>query len=76
MMKLKRTEKGGDSMLCSLASLDKEKVEAIQSLEKKLGKTVLAFSCKEMKIDTLKDDEIAQIREAEGRLGLSLVAVK
>lgn len=63
-------------MLCSLASLDKEKVEAIQSLEKKLGKTVLAFSCKEMKIDTLKDDEIAQIREAEGRLGLSLVAVK
>lgn len=63
-------------MLCSLASLNKEKVEVIQALEKKIGKTVLAFSCKEMKIDTLKDAEIAQIREAENRLGVSLVAVK
>jgi len=63
-------------MLCSLASLDKEKVEAIQALEKKMGKTVLAFSCRDLKADTLKDDEIAQIKEAESRLGLSLVAVK
>jgi len=63
-------------MLCSLASLDKEKVEAIQALEKKMGKTVLAFSCRDLKADTLKDDEIAQIKEAENRLGLSLVAVK
>ena len=63
-------------MLCSLASLDKERVEAVQALEKKIGKTVLAFSCRDMKIDTLKDDEIAQIREAEKRLGVSLVAVK
>jgi hypothetical protein len=63
-------------MLCSLASLDKEKINTIQSLEKKIGKTLLAFSCKEMKIDALKDEEIAQIKEAEKRLGLSLVAVK
>ncbi len=63
-------------MMCSLATLDKGKIETIQSLEKKLGKTVLAFSCKEIKIDALKDDEIAQIKEAEGKLGLSLVAVK
>lgn len=63
-------------MLCSLASLDKERVEAVQALEKKIGKTVLAFSCRDMKIDTLKDDEIAQIKEAEKRLGVSLVAVK
>jgi len=63
-------------MLCSLASLDKEKVEAIQALEKKMGKTVLAFSCRDLKADILKDDEIAQIKEAEKRLGLSLVAVK
>ena len=63
-------------MLCSLASLDKEKVEAIQALEKKMGKTVLAFSCRDLKVDSLKDDEIAQIKEAESRLGLSLVAVK
>ena len=63
-------------MLCSLASLDKEKVEAIQALEKKIGKTVLAFSCRDLKVDSLKDDEISQRKEAETRLGLSLVAVK
>jgi len=63
-------------MLCSLASLDNDRVNAIQSLEKKIGKTLLAFSCKEMKIDTLKDEEIAQIKEAEHKSGLSLVAVK
>jgi len=63
-------------MLCSLASLDNDRVNAIQSLEKKIGKTLLAFSCKEMKIDTLKDEEIAQIKEAEHKLGVSLVAVK
>lgn len=63
-------------MLCSLASLDNDRVNAIQSLERKIGKTLLAFSCKEMKIDTLKDEEIAQIKEAEHKLGLSLIAVK
>jgi len=63
-------------MLCSLASLDTEKVEAIRAIEKKMGKTLLAFSCRDLKVDVLKDDEIAQIKEAESRLGLSLVAVK
>ena len=63
-------------MLCSLASLDKEKIEAIQALEKKMGKRVLAFSCRDLKADTLKDDEISQLKEAESKLGLSLVAVK
>jgi len=63
-------------MLCSLASLDKEKVEAIQAIEKKMGKTLLAFSCRDLKADVLKEDEIAQIKEAEKKLGLSLVAVK
>lgn len=43
-------------MLCSLANLDREKVETIQSLEKKMRKTLLAYSCREMKIDALKDD--------------------
>jgi hypothetical protein len=63
-------------MLCTMASLDKEKLEAVQSLEKKLGKTVLAFSCKDISATSLKEDEIAQIKEVEGKLGLALVAVK
>jgi hypothetical protein len=63
-------------MVCTFANLDKEKVAAIQSLEKKLGKTIIAFSCKDLAVSPLKDDEIAQIREIEKKLGLALVAVK
>lgn len=63
-------------MLCTLANLDNEKVAAIQSLEKKLGKTIIAFSCRDISASPLKDDEIAQIRETEKKLGLALVAVK
>ncbi len=63
-------------MLCTFANLDKEKIAAIQSLEKKLGKTIIAFSCRDIGISPLKNDEIAQIRESEKKLGVSLVAVK
>ena len=63
-------------MLCTVADLDKKKLEAIQSLEKKLGKTLLAFSCKEISITPLKADEIALLKELENKLGLALVAVK
>ncbi len=63
-------------MLCSLAHLDKEKVAAIQSLEKKLGKTIIAFSCKDIGVSPLREDELAQIRHTEEELGVALVAVK
>jgi hypothetical protein len=63
-------------MLCTFAQLDGEKLKAVQSLEKKMGKTVVAFSCKDIGITPLKDDEIAQLRDLEKKLGLALVAVK
>ena len=63
-------------MLCTLANLDKEKVATIQSLEEKLGKTIIAFSCKDMGASPLKDDELAQIQATEKKLGIALVAVK
>ncbi len=63
-------------MLCTFANLDKEKIASIQSLETRLGKTIIAFSCRDIGISPLKDDEIAQIRESEKKLGVSLVAVK
>jgi hypothetical protein len=66
----------GGSMLCSFAQLDSEKLEAVQSLEKKLGKTVIAFECRDIGITPLKDDEITQLRDLEKKLGLALVAVK
>ncbi len=63
-------------MLCTLATIDNEKIAAIRSLEKKLGKTIIAFSCRDLSSSPLKDDEIAQIQETEKKLGLALVAVK
>lgn len=62
-------------MLCSLSSLEKEQIEAIQSLEKKLGKALLAYSCREAKIAAVNEDDLREIRNLEGRLGVTLVAV-
>ncbi|MGD2079537.1 MAG: hypothetical protein PVJ36_00205 [Nitrospirota bacterium] len=63
-------------MVCSYADLDSDKLKAVQDLEKKLGKTMLAFSCQDINSDALSDSELAELREAEKRLGLSLLAVK
>jgi hypothetical protein len=63
-------------MICSFANLDGKKLEAVQEIEKKLGKTVLAFSCSDINADALSEGELAELREAEKRLGLSLLAVK
>jgi hypothetical protein len=63
-------------MICSYANLDGNKLEAVQDLEKRLGKTVLAFSCNDVNADALSEGELAELRKAEQRLGLSLLAVK
>ncbi len=63
-------------MLCSLSNLDQEKIAAIQSLEKETGKTVLAFSCKDIKPSMLTSDQLAKIQKLEKDLSLSLVAVE
>jgi len=64
-------------MLCSLSTKIKpETLHAIQSLEKELGKTLLAFSCHDLKPAELKHEELARIKEMENKLGLSLVAVR
>ncbi len=63
-------------MLCTLATLDDKKIASIQSLEKKIGKTIIAFSCRDLSASQLKDDELRQIQEFERKLGLTLVAVK
>ncbi len=64
-------------MLCSLSSnVSPSTLQAIQNLEKDLGKTLLAFSCHDLKPSALQSDELRRIQEAEARLGLSLVAVE
>lgn len=63
-------------MLCSLSSLDKEKIKSIESVEKQIGKTLLAFSCHDTAPAQLTPEEIAIIGETEKKLGVALVAVK
>jgi hypothetical protein len=63
-------------MMYTLAHLEKEKLADVQSLEKSLGKTLVAFAPKEVSFVTLKDDEISRIQQIEKKLNISLVAVK
>jgi hypothetical protein len=68
---------GRSAMFCTVAQLEKDKLADIQALEKKLGKTLIAFSCKNTaEIAKLKDDELSQIRQLEKKLNVSLVAVQ
>jgi len=63
-------------MLCSLSKLDNEKIKVIESTEKKLGKTLLAFNCHDTAPAKLTQEEIAVITETEKKLGVALVAVR
>ena len=62
-------------MLYSLARVDEGKLEAIRGLEKKLGKPVLAFSGYRAEPVKLSEAELAELKEAEKKTGLCLVAV-
>jgi len=63
-------------MLCSYSKAESIDLEAIQGLEKDLGKTLLAFSCQDIKSAEIKDEELARINELEKKLGVVLVAVQ
>ena len=65
-------------MLCSLSTqLGSEDLKAINTLEKELGTPLLAFSCQgELKPAEVSGDQLAKIKALEGKLGLSLVAVR
>ncbi len=65
-------------MLCSLSTkLASKDLEAISALEKELGTPLLAFSCRsELKPAEVSGDQLAKIKALEGKLGLSLVAVR
>lgn len=64
-------------MICTLGKLDKGEQEAVESLEKELGKTVLAFRCDlNAKPTALTEAELNQIQAVEDKHELSLVAVE
>lgn len=64
-------------MLCSIANnISDETLQAINNLEKDLGKTLLAFSCHDLNPSQLSSEEIKKVEEVEKKLGVSLVAVE
>ncbi len=63
-------------MYCSIANLNREKVEALQNLEKKIGKTVVAFSCTKVKASKLKEEQLKELKAVEKKIGVTLVAVR
>jgi hypothetical protein len=64
-------------MMCNLGKLDKGEQKAVVSLEKELGKTVLAFRCDlNAKPTALTEAELNQIQAVEDKHKLSLVAVE
>lgn len=63
-------------MYCSIANLSKEKIEALKTLEQKIGKTVVAFSCTKVKASKLKEEQLKELKAAEKKIGATLVAVK
>jgi hypothetical protein len=62
-------------MLCSLSKAESIDLSAIQGLEKDLGKTLLAFTCHDIKPAEIKDEELSKINALEKKLGVVLVAV-
>lgn len=62
-------------MLHSISNLDNDQLERIKSLEKELGKTLVSFTCHDIKPPELSDNELNNIQGPESELGLSLVAV-
>lgn len=62
-------------MLCSYSHLEKDKIEQIKSLEKEIGKTMLAISCQAVQPSPLTPDQLAKIKALEESTGLVLVAV-
>lgn len=63
-------------MLFNVSKLEADKLEAIQNLEKDLGKTFLAFTPYDLKPADLSAEELARIKALENELSISLVAVE
>jgi hypothetical protein len=62
--------------LCSLSRLNEDQVRAIQSLEKTLGKRLLAYACHDIELSALTEEELKRINDLQKKLGLILVAVE
>ncbi|MCC6347949.1 MAG: hypothetical protein IT388_12235 [Nitrospirales bacterium] len=62
-------------MMCTIPQLDGSKLKEVQSLEQKIGKTLVAYTCQDVAPAKLSDMEISQLKETEQKLGVLLVAL-
>ena len=63
-------------MICGFSgNLSKDDLNVLTGLEKELGKTIFALSCRDMVPVELSKEHIAKITDAEKRLGVVLVAL-
>ena len=63
-------------MLCSFSTLDNINLDAIQTLEKELGKMLLSFSCHDIEPAVIDDESLSKISALVKKLGVVLVAIK
>ena len=63
-------------MVYTLASLDAGELEAIQKLETRLGKRVLALRKVDVELDELTEEDVGEIQQLEVETGLLIIAVK
>lgn len=63
-------------MLCTFANLSGSSLSAIQDFEKKTGRRLLAYTCRDIGIDSMSEAELSELRKLEDNLCLQLVAVK
>ena len=63
-------------MLYSLATLETDKLSAIQNLEKEIGSPVVALTSLDADTVLLPKDQLKKLQDLEEELGVVLVAVK
>ncbi len=62
-------------MICAYAGMEGKKLEALQRAEKDMGRTLLAFSCQDVKPASLSEEQVGRIKTLEKELGIVVVAL-
>ena len=63
-------------MLCSYATLDDSSLSAIAAFEKETGRTILAYTIRDVGIADMNAEQVDELRKLEDKLSVQLVAVK
>ncbi len=63
-------------MLSSYATLNDSSLSAISAFEKETGRTLLAYTSRDVGIDDMSADQVDELRKLEDKLSVQLVAVK